>query len=273
MSEMKIGVLVSLSKDINQEFWKIKEMGIDTCQIKCWDEDLMTDELAGIVNDAVREHNMEITAFWCGWQRPAVWNFYEGQATLGLVPPAFRFARMQMLLKGSDFAKKIGVSDMATHAGYLPENPNDPDYIGVIAVLKHIAQRCKANGQYFLFETGQETPITLKRAIQDIGLDNLGVNLDPANLLMYGKANPVDSLDIIGEYVRGVHAKDGEYPTDGRRLGVEKPLGEGRVNFPALVGRLKELGYKGALTIEREINGEQQIKDIKSAKELLEKLI
>lgn len=73
--------------------------------------------------------------------------------------------------------------------------------------------------------------------------------------------------------MRGVHAKDGEYPTDGRRLGVEKPLGQGRVNFPLLLARLKALSYDGALTIEREIKGPQQIEDIKQAKAYLEAIL
>ena len=111
------------------------------------------------------------------------------------------------------------------------------------------------------------------RTIEDIGAENVGVNLDPANLLMYGKANPVDALDVIGRYVRGVHAKDGEYPTDGRSLGVEKPLGQGRVNFPALLAKLHALGYDGALTIEREISGPQQIEDIRAAKAFLQRIV
>ena len=111
------------------------------------------------------------------------------------------------------------------------------------------------------------------RILEDIGTDNLGINLDPANLLMYGKANPVDALDVLGAYVRGVHAKDGEYPTDGRKLGVEKPLGEGRVDFLRPLAKLKALGYDGALTIEREISGPQQIEDIKRSKRFLEQIL
>ena len=103
------------------------------------------------------------------------------------------------------------------------------------------------------------------RVIEDLGYDNVGVNLDPANLLMYGKANPVDALDIIGTYVRAVHAKDGEYPTNGRQLGVEKPLGEGRVNFPLLVSKLKSLGYTSALTFEQGIWKPDQVRDIRRA--------
>ena len=90
---------------------------------------------------------------------------------------------------------------------------------------------------------------------------------------MYGKANPVDALTVFGKYVRDVHAKDGNYPTNGRCLGPETPLGEGSVNFPAFVAKLKEVGYDGTLIIEREIHGDKQIQDILAAKKLLEELI
>ena len=270
---VKLGVLVFLNNEVDREIKKVRDLGLDTCQLCCWDKTYFTEEMAQKVKDAVKKHNVEITALWCGWEGPAVWNFYGGPITLGLVPPAYRFNRIKTLCKGSDFAKMIGVKDVITHMGFIPENPNDPDYAGVVQATVFIAQYCKNNGQYFLFETGQETPVTLKRLIEDTGMDNLGINLDPANLLLYGKANPVDALDIFGEYVRGVHAKDGEYPTNGRELGVEKPLGEGRVNFELLIPKLKKLGYKGALTIEREISGEQQIRDILKGKEFLERII
>jgi L-ribulose-5-phosphate 3-epimerase len=272
-SKIRLGVMVNLNSDFHEEFRTAREMGFDTCQLLCWNSSLMTDEYAEKVNAVVKEYGAEITAFWCGWPGPTIWNFIEGPVTLGLVPPAYRFARMETLVRGSDFARKISVTDVITHAGFIPENPNDPDYAGVVSAVRYIAQHCKANGQYFLFETGQETPVVLKRTMEDVGLDNLGVNLDPANLLLYGKANPVDALDILGPYVRGVHAKDGEYPVNGQFLGEEKPLGMGRVNFPALIARLKEYHYTGALTIEREISGEQQKSDILAGKKLLEALL
>lgn len=100
-----------------------------------------------------------------------------------------------------------------------------------------------------------------------------GSESGPANLLMYGKANPVDALEVFGEYVRGVHGKDGKYPTDGHFLGEEVPIGQGKVNYPVFIERLKEVGYDGDITIEREISGEEQKKDILAGKEYLEQLI
>ena len=270
---MKVGSLVGLDENLRNKFSELKELGMDCCQLVCWNMDAFTDETAEKVKKAVEDFGVEITALWCGWPGPRVWDFYEGQKTLGLVPEEYRDMRLKALLTGSDFAAKIGVKDLVTHAGYMPENPYDSQYQPVVEALRTLANHCKANGQRFLFETGQETPVTLLRVIEEIGTGNVGINLDPANLLMYGKANPVDALDVFGQYVWGIHGKDGEYPTAGKNLGKEKPLGQGRVNYPAFIRRLKEIGYQGTITIEREIRGEEQKRDIKMAKEILDRLI
>lgn len=272
---MEVGVLVQFNKDhdVDVEFKKVHDFGMKSCQLCGWDMSMFTEEMAEKVKEAAKKHDVKVSVFWCGWRGPAVWDFYDGPLTLGLVPVEYRYQRMQELMQGSDFAKMIGVDIIATHVGFIPENPNTVEYHSLIAAVKHVAQHCKNNGQKFIFETGQETPVTLRRAIEDIGLDNLGINLDPANLILYGKANPVDALDIFGEYVMNIHAKDGMYPTDGKNLGKEVPIGEGKVNFPAFIAKLKEIGYDSYLTIEREISGDQQIADIKNAKVYLEELL
>ena len=273
---MHVGCILTVMEEdnVDRKFQDLKGLGISRCQVVCWDRRVVNDEKkAREILEAAANYETIISAFWCGWEGPRTWDFYDGQETLGLVPPAYRFQRMQMLKEGSDFAKELGVSDLVTHVGYMPENPHDANYPGILAAVKDVAGYCGKNGQYFLFETGQETPVTLLRAITDIGLDNLGVNLDPANLIMYGKANPVDALDTIGPYVRNIHGKDGCYPTDGRELGAEVPIGKGRVNFPLFIKRLKEIGYEGDITIEREIEGDEQTRDILMGKKLLEKWI
>lgn len=271
---MNVGVIIrNLDEKIGEKIAFARSLGMETCQLNCWDKNSFTDEMAEKILTACKEHGMKISSLWCGWSGPAMWNFYEGPKTLGLVPEEYRKMRVEELKLGSDFAKKLGVENLVTHVGYIPENPNDPTFTDVVLAVREVAERCKENGQYFLFETGQETPVTLLRTIEEIGLDNLGINLDPANLIMYGKANPIDALDVFGKYVRDVHAKDGRYPTCGKELGPETPIGEGKVNFPAFIKKLREIGYDGSLTIEREISGEQQIKDIKAAKKLLDELI
>lgn len=270
---MRLGVFVELNENIEEEFAKLQKNGFNTCQLGCWNPEIMNDEYAQKINKAVEKYRVEITAFWCGWSGPAVWNFYEGPHTLGIVPETYRYQRVQEIIKGCDFAKKFNVKDIITHMGFLPEIPTSDLYNEVLTSIKYIAEHCKKNGQYLLFETGQETPVTLRRTIEDVGLDNLGINLDPANLILYGKANPIDALKVFGEYVRNVHGKDGCYPTDGKHLGKEMPIGKGDVNYPAFIKKLKEIGYDGPITIEREISGEEQIRDILMAKEYLEELL
>lgn len=272
---MKIGVIISYRQGTNlaEHFQQARDLGLVGCQLNIWDSSLYTDEQAQIVLQAAAQTGLEITALWAGWSGPKEWNFTGGPATLGLVPTAYRGIRLQELLDASVFAEKIGVSDVITHVGFLPENPDDPNYNGVIVALRHLAAVMKTRGQYFLFETGQETPVTLLRTIEDIGTGNLGINFDMANLLLYGKANPVDALDVFGQYVRNVHCKDGEYPTDGKHLGKEKALGQGRVNLPLILQKLKALGFDGPLTIEREISGPEQIRDIQAARALILELL
>lgn len=267
---MKIGVLLNYrpDTDIDKEFEKIAGLGLTCCQL-CGGVAVYSEENARRAREASQKHNIEITALWAGWTGPGEWNFYGGPQTLGIVPPAYRFTRLKELMAGADFAKQLGVTDVITHVGFLPENPNDPDFTGTCAALRYLANYLKANGQYFLFETGQETPVTMLRAIEEIGTDNLGINFDTANLILYGKSNSLDAIDIFGKYIRNTHMKDGEFPTCGKYLGVEKPLGQGRADISQVVRKLHSIGYPGPLIIEREISGDQQIKDIVMARDLL----
>lgn len=272
---MKLGVKVIHSKEatIDEQFATLEKNGFRFCQLDSWIPELWTDEEAENIKRASAAHNITITAFWCGWEGPAIWDFYDGPETLGILPLTWRYARIKNICDGADFALKLGITDVATHMGFIPENPRDPNYAGFLNATRVIADHLKENNQYLLFETGQETPVAMLRIFEDSGCENLGVNLDTANLILYGKANPVDALDVFGKYVRNLHAKDGLYPTNGHDLGKEVRIGEGKVDFPKLFARLKELGYDGPVTIEREITGEEQLKDIMDAKEYLEKTI
>jgi len=272
---MKIGVLVSLTAPeiLDKKFAELTKHGFDNCQLCAWDPTLWTDENAVAVKALCEKYGITISGFWCGWQGPQAWNFYEGQLTLGLVPVEYRQMRMKNLCDGADFAKKLGVTDVITHMGFIPENPYDPTYAPLCVAIRAVADHLAANGQYLLFETGQETPVTMLRCFETVGCDNLGINLDTANLILYGKANPTDSLEVFGKYVRNIHAKDGKYPVNGHALGVETKLGEGKVNFRTFFEGLKALGYDSYVTIEREIEGDEQTRDIIEAKTYLENII
>ena len=267
---MQLGLIVYAGKDPEAAIRKVHDLGFPTCQVGV---DSFGPDMAARLRSALDRYTIVATSLVSGGPGPEVYDFYQGPLTIGLVPRQYRDARIAQIKKTSDFAKQCGVPAVQTHCGFIPENPNDPAYKEAVDAIRTVAAHCKRNGQSFRCETGQETPITLFRAIKDVGLDNVGVNFDAANLILYGKANPVDALDILGPLVQGIHAKDGLYPTDPRELGREVPIGQGKVNFPAFIRRLKEIGYGGPLTIEREISGSKQIEDVRAAKIYLEKLI
>ena len=272
---MNIGVCVVFNEieDIPRQFAELKKNKFNYCQLLCWNPDSWTDENADKIKNYMTEYDVNISAFWCGWTGPCVWDLYDGQITLGLVPPEYRQMRIEQLCAGADFAKKLGVTDVITHMGFIPENPNDPNFNSFCVAVRTVSKHLKKNGQNLLFETGQETPVTMLRCFEKVGTDNLFVNLDTANVILYGKANPVDALDVFGKYVRNIHAKDGFYPTNGHDLGVEVRIGDGKADFERLFKKLKELDYHRYVTIEREIDGDKQTEDIIYAKKYLEDII
>jgi len=246
---------------------------VRTTQFSVWDPSRMTREYAARISRESKESGVGLAAVWAGTSGPAVWDFIDGPATLGLVPPQYRAERVAELKKAADFAAWAAAPAIITHCGFVPENPKDPLYGGTLADIVEVGRHCATNGIGFWFESGQETPVVLLRVIGDSGLANLGVNLDTANLVLYGKANPFDALDVIGRHVRSLHAKDGRYPTNGRELGREVPLGPGTVDFPTIIRRLRELEFTGQIIIEREISGPEQAEDIRAAVAYLQRIV
>ena len=266
----RLGIIISPDVHPDAEFAKVKTLGLTTCFVSTNRFDAAW---ASQVKTLLDKYSIEPTAVETLGGGEMVWDFMRGPATIGLVPRKTRQMRIDALKRGSDFAKLIGSPLVQTHCGFIPEDPNDPLYPELVAAVREVASHCRGNGQRFLFETGQETPTTLMRTIGDVGLDNLGVGLDTANLILYGKANPSDAAEIFGKAVYSVHAKDGRYPTDPHRLGEEVPIGQGKVDFARVFHTLKANGYQGAITIEREISGPQQVEDVRKGIEYLNKTV
>lgn len=273
MEKLDIGVLVSLTNDPERGIRKVSDLGLQSCQVCTWNLDLCTDEVGEALTAARRKHGVKVSTFWAGYSGPAKWNFIEGPLTIGLVPEQYRAVRVAEQKRAATWAAQFGLDSITTHVGFLPEDPNDPLYVGAVEALKDIVAHCRELGIQYRFETGQETPVTLLRTIERIGMDNVGINFDTANVILYGKANPVDALDVFGRYVVDLHVKDGFYPTSGDRLGRQVPLGQGKVDFAAVVNKLKALGYRGPLTLERECgDAASEIADLKACIALLEPL-
>ncbi len=271
---MALGLMIQPATGAEAAIARVKELGLPTCFLSL-DGYIgkFNAQLAEEIRGLLDKYGVTATSAEVVGPGRLVWDFLDGPSTIGLVPPATRAARIDALRQTSDFAKMMGVPRVQTHCGFIPENPRDPLYGEVVEAIRTVTDHCAGNGQDFLMETGQETPTTMKRAIEDVNRPNLGVGLDTANLILYGKANPVDAVEIIGPHVRSVHAKDGKWPTDPMKLGEEVLIGTGRVDFLAVFTRLHQLGYAGAITIEREISGPQQIEDVKKEKAYLERIL
>lgn len=251
----QIGLVSKLDGDLNSLFGDVAAIGVRTCHLSVYEPKYLDGDARQRLERGLAEAGVSVTGVWAGWPGRVVWDFVEGPLTTGLVPLATRTERAVGTKRMAELAAALGARMVMTHPGFAPEDPNDEVYRGLIPVLRDIARFCGGLGQDFCFETGQMTPVTMLRMIEDIGEDNVGINFDPANLLMYGKANPVDAVDLLGPHVRAVHIKDGAYPVNTRELGEERPLGEGQVDFPALLGKLRAIGYSGSFHIETEIHG------------------
>lgn len=266
--KIQLGV-ISAANNPEEDLKLVKDLGFPTCQINV---SKYSPELASRLSSTLDKYRLQATSLICMGPGAYKWNFVEGPSTIGLVPVETREPRVERLKQGIDFCKAAGIPAVHAHFGFIPEDPKDPLYTGFIETMKPVGDYALKYGIDILFETGQETPVTLLRTILDIGTGNLFVNYDTANLVMYGKSNPVDGLKVLGKYVKALHAKDGKYPTDPYELGKEVPIPEGEVDFPAVIAFLKQLGFNGVITIEYELAGRNSSYLLKT-KQYLEKII
>ena len=271
---MTLGLMVSPFHGPEETIKRVHDLGFATCFLSL-DGYIgkFTPALAKQMHGLLDRYGVTATAVEVVGPGKLVWDFMQGPSTIGIVPRPTRAARIDALRQVSDFAKLLGVGLVQTHCGFIPEDPAEPLYAEAVTAVQTVAKHCAGNGQDFLMETGQETPTTMSRMLRDAAQPNLGVGLDTANLILYGKANPVDAVDILGPHVKSIHAKDGRWPTDPSKLGEEVLIGTGLVDFQKVLTKLHRLGYNGAVTIERETSGPQQIADVRTEKLYLEKVL
>jgi sugar phosphate isomerase/epimerase len=225
---------------------------------------------------ALEGDEFQIGGIFCSYEGEDYASFATVIDTVGFVPPKTRAERVQRTKEVADFASKLGVRSVACHVGFIPEDHQNPIYGEMVKVVRDVCNHCHQHRQYFTMETGQEPPKVLLQFIADVDRKNLRVNFDPANMIMYGTGDPIEALEVLREYVVSVHCKDGDWPLRDKPelLGVERPLGEGSVGIDNFVAKLKEIGYTGLLTVEREgVEGEQRRRDIQRGVDLIKSLI
>ena len=129
---MRVGWLVTLNHDPYECIRHAAvDLGFHSGQLSVWDMSLHTQETADIVLKACEDFDFDITAVWCGWTGPHEWSYPGMYATIGFVPTDWRAQRIRDVLEGAAFARMLGVKDIITHAGYMPDNPFSPERIGV----------------------------------------------------------------------------------------------------------------------------------------------
>jgi sugar phosphate isomerase/epimerase len=275
MEVWPIGVFASIDAGLGVKLEVAKELGIPTIQLHAPHKLSRTPENAEKFLAKLEQLGISLTCVFGGFEGESYADIPTVERTVGLVPAETRAERLQEMMEISDFAKQLGCSAVGLHLGFIPHDSKDPSYIDIVGVTRQLCEHASRNGQTVHLETGQETAEALLQFISDASCPNLGINFDPANMILYGTGEPIEALRKVGKHVRSVHCKDATWSSEpGESWGCEVPLGEGQVDIHAYLSTLQDIGYRGPLTIEREIPQEpdRQKSEIAHAQRLLEKL-
>jgi sugar phosphate isomerase/epimerase len=253
LEDLEIGVMFWAGADARKTLQNVKQFGVRAGQLG-FPGELPLDGAAERWDEALTgEHFMAVTAV-CSYVGEDYADIPTVQRTVGLVPAATRQERIARTKAVSDIAAKLAIDSVGCHIGFVPHDPNQLLHADIVKVVRELCDYCAKNGQSFALETGQEPAKVLLRFMEDVDRQNLKINFDPANMILYGTGDPIEALDVLGPYVISVHCKDGDWPPvdQPEALGVERPLGEGAVDIPRFLSKLKESGYRGILSVERE---------------------
>lgn len=190
--------------------------------------------------------------------------------TGGVVPDETWPDNWKNIQEDAKIAEKLGLPLVMMHAGFLPEEEGDPDFAKLQERIGMIADLFADKGIILAFETGQETADTLNRFLDHLNRSNVGVNFDPANMILYDKGDPIQAMRSLSGRLRSCHIKDANRTKQPGTWGEEVVVGTGEVDWPGFFKVLQEIGYQGDLCIEREA-GDQRVEDIRKARELIER--
>jgi len=191
--------------------------------------------------------------------------------TGGVVPDATWDENWKNIQSIAAIANNMGIQLVTFHAGFLPHDENDPAFTKLLHRIRLIADVFGAKGIKLGFETGQETAVALREFLEKLKRPNVGVNFDPANMILYDKGNPIEALRILGPWLKQCHLKDARKTRQPGTWGDEVVVGTGEVNWPEFFRVLQELNFTGYCCIEREA-GNQRLEDIRAARQFVDSL-
>lgn len=253
LEDLEIGLMFWARPDARATLEHVKSFGLRAGQLG-FPGDYSLEGAAEVWDDALRRAQFTPVTVVCSYQGEDYADIPTVQRTVGLVPLSNRAARIARTKAVADVGKDLGIDSVACHIGFVPEDSDEPLYREIRDVTRDICEHCTKNGQNFTLETGQEPAHVLLKFIEDVGRPNLKINFDPANMILYGTGDPIEALGVLAKHVVSVHCKDGDWPPRDQpaALGVERALGEGSVGMDRFIHALKEAGYRGVLSIERE---------------------
>ena len=270
-----IGVFASIDAGLGVRLEVARKLGVRTIHLHTPHAASRTPQRAAEFLAQLKALDITTTVVFAGFEGESYADIPTVKRTVGLVPPETRAARTEELKAIADFARELNVDAVGVHLGFVPHDSSHADYRQLVDLTRHVCDHCAANRQALHLETGQEPVDVLIEFLDDVGRDNLFVNFDPANMILYGAGEPLPALEQLGSRVHSVHCKDATWSLrPGETWGRETPLGEGDVDFKAFLQALDKIGYTGSLTIEREIpqEPERQKTEIGQAIDLLNRL-
>ena len=272
MEKWAAGIFTSIGSGLGADLDAVNALSVPTVHLHAPQRDQRGGSRTQEIKREFAAAKVEITVVFVGFAEDDYTTIESVIETVGLVPTQRRPARLKETLEIADFAAELGVGAIGMHFGFVPSDTQDPQYAGAVAAAREVCDHCASMGQTFNLETGQETASELHEFVDAVGRENLVVNFDPANMILYGSGEPLEALDLIGEHVKSVHCKDAKRRREpGQPWYADAPLGSGDVNIERFLRKLNELGYDGPLTVEREYSADQKA-DIEQALELLARL-
>lgn len=276
MEKWPVGVFASIDAGLGVKLEVAHELGIKTVQVHTPHRETRTPEKAESFRAQLREYGIQVSCVFLGFEGESYESIQKASETVGFVPFQTRAERLAESREISDFVKLLGVEAIGSHIGFVPHDRESNEYRDMVDAIQELADYLEMNGQRLHLETGQEKAEDLLQFLSDVGRHNIFINFDPANLILYGMGNPIESLKKVGKFVRSIHCKDALKTTGipGVDWGLEVPFGTGEVDAPLFLKTLQEIGYEGPLTIEREIPEEpqRQKEEIGQALSLIERI-
>jgi sugar phosphate isomerase/epimerase len=250
---------------------RVAEIGLQRVQLAL-DPVRDAPEAWGKVKDVLRAKGIAIVSGMFGCIGEDYTSLESIRRTGGIAPDETWEQNWNQIRVTAALAQQMGLKLITFHAGFLPHDEQDPGFAKMLRRLGEVADIFNAAGLAVALETGQETAPVLLKLLQKLKRANVGVNFDPANMLLYDKGDPIQALRLLGPWVRQVHIKDARRTRQPGTWGDEVPAGAGEVDWPAFFATLEEINFPGNLVIEREA-GNQRVADIRQASELVQRCV